>query len=88
MSRNPALDTVISAGTDFKRMRDVIVMEREAGARVEDLAESILHEAKIRWDAGDLNAVDAMLFHAVHAGIRPSFLFFACREERDREAGR
>ena len=88
MSRVPVLDNVIREGTDFKRMRDTIIEQREAGTKVEDLAESILVETKARWDAGDLNAADALLFHAVHAGIRPSVLFFACRQERDRETQR
>jgi hypothetical protein len=80
MSKVPELEDVLEAGNDFKKMRATIIEKRQAGVPVEDLAETVIAATKERIEVGDLTGADALLFHAVHSGVRPSLLFAECHK--------
>jgi hypothetical protein len=79
MAKIPNLAKTI-VDTNFKGLRQSVIDNYQAGKSMEDITETILAEAEARIDAGDLIGADAILYHAVHAGIRPSMLFTECRK--------
>lgn len=83
MTRQPDIARVLEDG-DFRSVRQVVRTRLEEGVPPEDIAETVIAEAEARIAAGDLNGADAVLFHAVHANIRPSLLFAECRKTYER----
>jgi hypothetical protein len=76
MTKNPELLEKLHAG-QWNEIRKAAV---EQGVNADDVAETVVEEAHVRLADGDDIGADAVLFHAVHAGIAPSRLFTSIRK--------
>jgi len=74
MTKIPDLAEVLTHN-DFPKLHASVQEKRDAGQPMEDIAETVAAEVLQRIKDGDINGADSLLFHAVHAGVRPSLLF-------------
>lgn len=76
MTKDPELLAKLHAGD----WMDIKAAALSRGVLADDIAETVVEEAHVRLGVGDTAGADAVLLHAVHAGITPSRLFTAIRK--------
>jgi hypothetical protein len=72
-------------GNDMIAKRRAIRAELEKGTSPDDVAKAIVEEGNKRLLSGDVQAVDELMFDAVHDGVAPSKLFQAIKNEAVRK---